>query len=105
MQDKFQRETQRREIRTHEAKIKIRSTFPDLDVKTIRFLAEGVDNEVYEVNGDLVFRFPKTRENKRELAHEAHALALLDREIFTEVPAVLYWDEAASIMGQEVANG
>lgn len=105
MQDKFQRETQRREIRTHEAKIKIRSTFPDLDIKTIRFLAEGVDNEVYEVNGGLVFRFPKTRENKRELAHEAHALALLDRKVFPEIPAVLYWDETATIMGQKMAKG
>ena len=35
------------------------AAFPDLPIRTCRFLAEGWDSVVWEVNGDSVFRFPK----------------------------------------------
>ena len=37
----------------------LEAQFPELTVAGLRLLAEGWDNTVWLVNGDLVFRFPR----------------------------------------------
>jgi aminoglycoside phosphotransferase (APT) family kinase protein len=43
----------------HLARVLIGERFPALRIHTLRLLAEGWDNTVWLVNGDLVFRFPR----------------------------------------------
>ncbi len=54
----------------------IASAFPDLRGMAVEFLDEGWDFRVFEVGGDLVFRFPRHEGSARKLEME---LALLPR--------------------------
>jgi aminoglycoside phosphotransferase (APT) family kinase protein len=49
----------------------IGSQFPELELRSLRHLAEGWDNTVWVVNGELAFRFPR----------RAIAVPLIEREV------------------------
>ncbi len=40
----------------------IASQFPEITIKSFRYLGEGWDNKVYLINDELVFRFPRRHE-------------------------------------------
>ena len=63
----------------------IRAAFPDLRVETCAWLAEGWDSVACEVNGALVFRFPKRPEVAAILEREL----CLTRQLLPELPAPL----------------
>ena len=43
----------------------IELNFPDLKVGSIDYLGEGMDSRAFEVNGTLIFRFPKNTKCRR----------------------------------------
>jgi aminoglycoside phosphotransferase (APT) family kinase protein len=49
----------------------IESQFPDVELRSLRHLAEGWDNTVWVANGELAFRFPR----------RAIAVPLIEREV------------------------
>jgi aminoglycoside 2''-phosphotransferase len=64
---------------------KIKEIFPDLEIKSIRENREGLINEVYIVNEDLVFRFPKNNSwGKKLLTNETKIIELA--RAFVEIP-------------------
>lgn len=60
--------------------------FPQLKIHSIAFLAEGWDSFVWEVNGDVVFRFPKRAEVEAQLKKEAGLLPKLKRSVSAAIP-------------------
>lgn len=70
--------------------VAVATAFPDLTVHSIRFLAEGWDSAVWEVNGDLVFRFPKRAEVALWLRREIALLPLLGPMLPVPVPRFTY---------------
>jgi aminoglycoside 2''-phosphotransferase len=72
----------------------IASAFPDLRIEALRFLAEGWDSTVWEVNGDLVFRFPKRAEVGAWLRIEIDLLPKLSPTLPVPVPHFSYIADA-----------
>jgi aminoglycoside phosphotransferase (APT) family kinase protein len=50
---------------------------PDYSVEFVRLLGEGLENEAYEVNGELVLRFSKAPDAAREVRREARLLRIV----------------------------
>lgn len=71
-------------------RVAIATAFPDLSVRTCDFLAEGWDSVVWEVNGDLIFRFPKRAEVATWLRIEIALLPLLAPTLPVPVPSFAY---------------
>ncbi len=68
----------------------IAAAFPALPIRTMRFLAAGWDSTVWEVNGDLVFRFPKRAEVAEWLLREIALLPALAPVLPVPVPRFDY---------------
>ena len=66
---------------------------PDLDVRSVRYFDSGWDYELWEVNGDLLFRFPKRPECSEPLRKEARLLAELAGRLSIAVPRPEYVSE------------
>jgi aminoglycoside phosphotransferase (APT) family kinase protein len=68
----------------------IEAAFPDLAIRTCRFLAEGWDSTVWEVNDAFVFRFPKRAEVAVWLRTEIALLPALAPVLPVPVPHFTY---------------
>ncbi len=68
----------------------ITAAFPNLPLRTCRFFAEGWDSVVWEVNNDLVFRFPKRAEVATRLRIEIALLPVLGPTLPAPVPRFTY---------------
>ncbi len=68
----------------------IAAAFPDLPLRICRFLAEGWDSAVWEVNGTLVFRFPKRADVAARLRVEIALLPALAFTLPAPVPQFTY---------------
>lgn len=74
----------------------IASAFPALAIRSLRFLAEGWDSAAWEVNGDLVFRFPKRAEVGEWLRREIAVLPLLGPTLPVPAPRFAYVAEPSA---------
>lgn len=68
----------------------LRESFPELEVRSVRYFARGWDYELWEVNGDLLFRFPLRPACAAPLQIEARLLPALAEALSTPVPNPLY---------------
>lgn len=73
----------------------IATAFPDLPIRTFRFLAEGWDSVVWEINDDLLFRFPKRAEVAVRLRIEIALLPMLGPTLPAPVPRFAYVADGA----------
>lgn len=91
------------ELAPDEARERLRSAFPELRIGDVRYLAEGWDFRVFEVDGEWLFRFPKRRQEAQRLATE---VALL-RKIadLLPVPVPRYEFHAQGIGGYRRLGG
>src|SRR5215210_1852761 len=60
--------------------------FPELRVAECRYLSEGWDSSAWEVNGSLIFRFPKRAEVGEWLRREIALLPSLARALPVPIP-------------------
>src|ERR1700694_5115188 len=67
--------------------------FPDLQVHTVRYFSAGWDYELWEINGELLFRFPLREECAGRLPIEARLLTVLSEYLKLPVPRPLYESE------------
>jgi hypothetical protein len=66
----------------------VAAQFPELRPVRVAYLGEGYDSTAFDVNGYLVFRFPKRADVDRQLAVETSVLPLL--AVGTPVPIPSY---------------
>lgn len=64
----------------------INGQFPDLVIHTMESLGEGFRNYAVLVNGEWVFRFPKSRQGADELEKEIRLLPLLHHQVKVGIP-------------------
>ena len=65
----------------------IRTSYPDLVISSVYTDADGLINDVYILNNELVFRFPKNDEARVTLALEISVLDLARRHLDIPVPS------------------
>jgi aminoglycoside phosphotransferase (APT) family kinase protein len=75
------------------AAARIAADWPELAPVRARPMGEGWDSRIVEVNGAIVFRFPKRAEIGERLARERALLAGLHGTLPLAVPDVRYWGE------------
>jgi len=69
------------------AKKELMERFPDLEITDISLLDEqGLDNRVFRVNDDLIFRFPKTAKTSKFLEREVALMPILSQHVTTRIP-------------------
>lgn len=73
----------------------IAAAFPDLSIRSCHFLAAGWDNSVWEVNDDLVFRFPQRAEVAGWLRTEIALLPALAPHLPVPIPQFIHVAEAS----------
>ncbi|MGB3023921.1 MAG: aminoglycoside phosphotransferase family protein [Candidatus Saccharimonadales bacterium] len=69
----------------------VRTFMPN--AKTIRFSDTGEENEVYIVDDELVFRFPKDEAAKKALLFECELLEKLKGKVTLRIPIVVDYDK------------
>ncbi|KWX78551.1 hypothetical protein AMQ84_09330 [Paenibacillus riograndensis] len=68
----------------------IADQFPELNIRTVESLGEGYRNFAVLVNGEWVFRFPKSQQGADELNKEMHLLPLLSERVKVGIPKFAY---------------
>src|SRR5690349_14944800 len=68
----------------------IEAMFPELRVESAVFLGEGWDSSAWEINGALVFRFPKRAEVATWLRKEIDLLPDLAAALPAAIPTFTY---------------
>ncbi|TJY41544.1 aminoglycoside phosphotransferase family protein [Cohnella pontilimi] len=68
----------------------IKEQFPDLSIESIDSLGEGFRNYAVLVNGEWVFRFPKSQQGARELNKEIQLLPKLAGCLEVSIPEFVY---------------
>ncbi len=68
----------------------IRSAYPGLPVRSYTFNDRGQNNDVLIVNGEIVFRFPRTRQAANQLRVEAAILRYLQGRVTLRIPNPTY---------------
>lgn len=74
----------------------IASQFSDLSSATLTYLGEGMDSTAFEVNGELVFRFPKRAEVDEQTLVETRMLDALGPGAPLPIPAFTYRGEPSA---------
>jgi aminoglycoside phosphotransferase (APT) family kinase protein len=64
----------------------IEAQFPELSPVRMTYLGEGCDSTAFEVNGEWVFRFPKTDDVEAQLDIEARILPALAEQLPIAIP-------------------
>lgn len=78
------------EIPVETAQEDIERAFPDVRVKQIEYLSEGMGSTVFLVNGEFVFRFAKNEKADASIEKETKALPGIQKQISCSVPAFEY---------------
>jgi aminoglycoside 2''-phosphotransferase len=70
---------------------KIKETFPNLEVSSIRAISDGLINDVLIVNEELVFRFPRNQDwGKKLFGNEIKIIELARRYVEIPLPVFEY---------------
>lgn len=81
------------DLTAEEARDRLRAAFPALRATDVRYLAEGWDFRVFEVDGRWAFRFPKRAECEQALAAEVALLARIADALPVPVPRYEFFAE------------
>jgi aminoglycoside 2''-phosphotransferase len=68
----------------------IKNTFPELALHTLEWLGEGNRSSAVIVNGEIIFRFPKSVQGADDLFKEIQLLPLLIKSISVCIPDFVY---------------
>lgn len=89
----------------HSARVLIFKHFSDLKINEIKKIGEGTGNIAYEVNTDLIFRFPKSQENQKQLEKEISLQKLLKKYSSLPFPSFIFLPEDHSFVGYKKLPG
>jgi len=81
----------------------VRDCFPDLEVSSIQFVGGGTFR-VFEVNGEMIFRFPHGFGGEVLLQREQRTTAYLSPRLSLPIPRYEYYSEGCSLFPRAVAG-
>ena len=64
----------------------IRNIYPDFNIETVQLNQQGQFNDILLVNGETIFRFPKTQREAARLVTETGLLRSLQRHVALPIP-------------------
>lgn len=73
--------------------------FPEITIFSIHKIGEGTGNIAYEVNTNLIFRFPKKKENQKRLGCEVIIQKILKKYSSLPFPEFIYLPPDRSFVG------
>lgn len=79
--------------------------FPNLEIGKLRKIGEGTGNVAFEVNRDLIFRFPKKPENQKQLEQEILIQGILEQYSTLPFPKFIYLPQDHSFVGYKKLVG
>ena len=78
----------------------IHSVYPDFNIEAVQFNQQGQFNDILLVNGETIFRFPKTQREASRLVTETGLLRSLQSHVTLSIPDPLYYSEENASIGQ-----
>jgi aminoglycoside phosphotransferase (APT) family kinase protein len=78
----------------------IHEAFPALDLQSVRYFSAGWDYELWEINDELLFRFPMREECAEALRVESRLLAALAEYLSLAVPRPAYVSDGVASFQQ-----
>lgn len=90
---------------TNTVQEQIRENFPDLKINQISKIGEGTGNIAYEVNENLIFRFPKSPASVTQLAQEIKLQPILKSFATKPYPNFTYLPLDHSFVGYKKLSG
>jgi aminoglycoside 2''-phosphotransferase len=78
----------------------IRKTYPDLQVSSVVYHADGQNNDVLILNGSLIFRFPRYEQGLRRLRSEVAILAGIRSAVTLVVPEPIFVHLEGATLGE-----
>lgn len=87
------------------AKKLILEHFPNLKIDELKNIGEGTGNVALEVNSDLIFRFPKKKENRDQLEREIAIQGVLKENSSLPIPDFLFLPNDHSFVGYKKLLG
>lgn len=88
-QDKFVKDYLESELENYsidKVTEKISASFPDFQIQNIHYLNQGINNRAYRVNGNYIFKFPKSEKSEESLIREVNVLQFLNKESIFKIP-------------------
>lgn len=83
----------------------ILSHFSNLKIVSLVKIGEGTGNVAYEVNTDLIFRFPKKEDNQQQLEQEIYIQEVLKQFCSLPYPDFIFLPADHSFIGYKKLNG
>lgn len=83
----------------------IHTHFPDIKIKQIRKIGEGTGNIAFEINSDYIFRFPKKKENQKQLEKEISLQEILKKYSPLPFPEFIFIPNDHSFIGYKKLLG
>ena len=77
----------------------IRDDYPDIKIETAHLNQNGQFNDVLIINGEIIFRFPKTLREADKLVTESAVLWSLQGRTTLPIPKPIYWSRVAEPIG------
>lgn len=78
------------EINVKAIKYILEHSLDSFKVNTIKLVGNGNDSNAYEVNGNIIFKFPKHKKASDNLDKEIEILQFLENKISCNIPKVLF---------------
>ncbi|HEY6408882.1 MAG TPA: aminoglycoside phosphotransferase family protein, partial [Ktedonobacteraceae bacterium] len=78
----------------------IHNVYPDFKIETAQLNRHGQFNDIFLVNGETIFRFPKTLREAAKLVTEAVLLRSLQSRATLPIPDPLYQSKESASIGQ-----
>ncbi|MFC5653588.1 phosphotransferase family protein [Paenibacillus solisilvae] len=88
----------------------IANQFPELVIVNTALIPEGGDSYTFDINGNIIFKFPISSESEKRLLNEYHSLLYLSQKLPGYVAKPIYYGEPSSLFpysftGQQKLGG
>ncbi|MEO9144529.1 MAG: aminoglycoside phosphotransferase family protein [Ginsengibacter sp.] len=84
---------------------KIHHDFPDFTISSIKKTGEGDNSKAFLINGNYIFRFPKRKEVKQQVAREATVLPKIQPFLNLRIPQFEFISPDISFVGYQIIPG
>jgi len=83
----------------------INQEFPDFEIRRIEKMGEGENSKAFIVNGDFIFRFPKSAEIKESFRKEIALLPKIKSSLHLDIPHFDFISKEIRFVGYKIIPG
>jgi aminoglycoside 2''-phosphotransferase len=83
----------------------IQDELPDFFISSMKKIGEGDNSTAFLINENIIFRFPKSDEARRNMKKEVSALAIIDPHLTLPIPHFQYVSKQQNFVGHQIIHG